>query len=194
MSYDKFGKVSGVAQDPLEDLSAGTPDTTTSCIPFIDATDSHAKKDYIEHFFKVINSYTYGLADDAGSLFVLAGTHNFSGVAAVNTDLGAIGVKCDLVGGMVILTQVLNAGATSDATITVSKLTGGSTPVATALTVTKANTSESQSNFLGATRGLAPVAAGAGIAYNAHIWVCSNSDATRSTGKAIYWLVFRKVS
>jgi hypothetical protein len=194
MTIPKFGKISGKVSDPIDSVAAGVPDLTTGKIPYIDATDSHAKAAYIPDFMAATNKYTYFPDDDTGSLFVLAGTHDFSGVAAVNTDLGAIGVKCDLVGGMVVLTQVLNAGATGNAMITVSKLTGGSTPVATALTVTKANTVEPQSNYLGATRGLAPVAAGAGIASTAHIWVCTGSDATRSTGKAMYWLVFRKVS
>jgi hypothetical protein len=145
-----------------------------------------------------IQSSSLGIAqmanDDKASTFVIFGEHDFNVTTAVDTDLGTLGAKGTLIGGYVVLTEALNGTATST-TITFSTAATGGTPIATAHTITKANTADGQSNIAGATRGLAPLAAGVDIASTAHIYVYTPADTgspTRSTGKAQYMLVFLK--
>lgn len=128
--------------------------------------------------------------DDKASTFVVYGDHDFGQAGAKDTDLGALGAKGTLIGGYLVMTEAANGGATHD--IIVSSAATGGTPLATTITVTTANTADGQSNIIGATRGIAPLAAGTDVASTAHIYVYTAADGARTTGIVKVVLIFQK--
>jgi hypothetical protein len=132
-------------------------------------------------------------ADDGShSIFYVYGDHDASGTAKKNTDLGAIGAKGTLIGGYIVMTEAFN-GTNATAVLTVgSSASDGGTPIATAITITQANTADGQSNIVGATRALDPLAAGVDMASTAHVYVHTASDGTRTAGKCKVVCIFQK--
>jgi hypothetical protein len=194
----------------LNGLSAQTVAVANDSIAFIDATDDGTYKESIADFVTGVADGTtiaassgrvgvkassLGIAqmanDDSASIFYVFGDHDFGQTAAKDTDLGVLGAKGTLIGGYMVLTEVLD-GTNASHTITISSAATGGTPLATAITITKANTADGQSNIVGATRAFAPLAAGTDVASTAHIYVYTGADGTRTTGIAKIVLMFQK--
>jgi hypothetical protein len=199
---------SGVLAVRPNSLTAANVDVAADSIEIIDATDSLPKKEAIADVATAMAgsglaatngvlaasglTIAHCVDDGSHSIFYVYGEHDFSGAAKVNTDLGAIGAKGTLIGGYVVMTQAVN-GTNATATIVVgSSASDGGTPIATAHTVTQANTADGQSNEVGATRALAPVAAGVDMLSTAHVYVYTAADGTRSAGKAKVVCIFQK--
>jgi hypothetical protein len=192
MPLDKFGKVSGPQTLLLADLSASTVDPSADYIPFINGAGV-AKKELLSAFLPLVNGIAYRPDDDPGSIFTIYGEHDFHGASAVDTDLGALGVKATFLGGYFVLTQAFTGTTTTTASITVGSAASDTRPISNVITITKANTTDGLSNCVGTTFGLGPVAAGVDMLKTVHIYVYTEADAgPRTGGKARYALFFQK--
>lgn len=133
------------------------------------------------------------LDDDSHSIFFVKGEIDFGESNVVDTDLGALGYKGTLIGGYCQLTEA-QVGGDATTVITVGKVAGGGTAIAGTVTITLANTAEGQSNKVGYTKAIDPVAGGVDIAAVTHIYVYAPDDVagTRSAGKLKVFLLFQK--
>jgi hypothetical protein len=201
---------SGVLAVRPGSLTAAAVDVTADSIMIHDATDSLPK---LESFADlgtamagpglastagVLSASGVGIAhmanDDVASTFVVAFDHDFGQATAKDTDYGVLGTKGTLIGGYMVMTEALN-GTDASCTITLSSAATAGTPIATAITITKANTADGQSNIIGATRAFGPLAAGIDVLSTAHIYAYTAADggaSTRSTGIAKIVLFFQK--
>lgn len=195
-------------------LSVAPTDTAIAVaadsLVFSDATDGATRKDLISDVATAMADGTtisaasgvfsvatggIGIAqmanDDKASVFFITGEHDFGQNGAKDTDLGALGAKGTLIGGYMVMTEVLN-GTDATHTVTLSSAAAGGTPIATAITITKANTADGQSNIIGATRAFAPLAAGIDMASTDHVYAYTAVDGTRTTGIVQIVLMFLK--
>jgi len=215
MTQDKFGKQAGPSSENIHGLSIAAVDVAADKIVFADYSASPTLTGKLCTISSLATAVAgsgltatdgvlsvgdltmaANLDDDPHSIFVVYGEHDFHATTAKDTDFGVIGYKCTLIGGYVTLTQIAN-GTTTTPSITLSIAASGATPIATAITITNANTADGQSNVVGTVRTVLPISPGAAvdIASTAHIYAYTAADAaaaTRSTGKANVVLFFQK--
>lgn len=133
------------------------------------------------------------LNDDPHSIFFVTAEVDYGASTVISQDLGALGAKATLVGGYWASSEAM-VGSDATTVVTVGSATGGGTPIATAITITTANTADGQSNKVGSMGAILPVAAGIDMASTDHVWVDIPDDVAgdRSAGKIIVFLIFQK--
>jgi hypothetical protein len=135
------------------------------------------------------------LDDDPHSIFFVTGEIDYGAEStAVSVDLGALGAKATLVGGYWYNAEAMVATDDATTVVTLGSATGGGTPIAGTLTVTEDNTGDGESNEVGASRAILPVAAGIDMASTDHVWldVPATAAGTRSAGIVGVFLIFQK--
>jgi len=218
MVTERFSKHDGPNSEArvVKGLGSASVAVATDSVPFVDESNNHAGKRTTIALLATAMAGTpavtgvtatsgtlaitasnlltaaNNLAGDPHSIFTIYADHDFHAATVKNTDLGALGYKCTLIGGYMNVYEAVAGGAGATSTITLGKAITGGTPVANVVTITKANTTEPGSNIIGAARAVIPVTAGASMAATDHIYAYTAAETGRTAGR-VHIVLFLQV-